>query len=428
MSSKKIITWDTILPSCFKPKRSQSKPKLITRTKTIPQRVVPSSPQRLSISDISNPNSEISINDLSSSLIGSNLQVFTVDELRIISNNFSYTSNFIGEGGFGAVYKGFIDDKLRPGLKAQTVAIKVLDLEGSQGHREWLAEVIFLGQLRHPHLVKLIGYCCENEQRVLVYEYMARGNLDNQLFRRCSVALPWLTRMKIALGAAKGLAFLHEANKPVILRDFKAANILLDSNFKAKLSDFGYARDGPEGDKSHVTTEHILGTKGYVAPEYVMTGHLTTMSDVYSFGVVLLELLTGKRCMDKIRPRREHCLVEWARPLLKNPRKLDIIMDPRLEGQYSVQGAKITTMLAYQCLSHNPKSRPTMGLVVKTLEPLLEMNDIPSHFVYVVPKDGEKKEYVNQVKERKSRDGNRDRHNNLHRRLVNDTDSPGFHR
>ncbi|KAL2933121.1 Serine/threonine-protein kinase RIPK [Bienertia sinuspersici] len=415
MSPKKnIIRWETILPSCFKPKKSHPKlTKSKPKPKNEPNRVVPSSPQRLSISDISNPKSEISMNDLSSSLIGSNLHVFTLDELRIISNNFSYTSNFIGEGGFGAVYKGFIDDKVRPGLKAQAVAIKILDLEGSQGHKEWLAEVIFLGQLRHPHLVKLIGYCCENEQRVLIYEYMARGNLDNQLFRRCSVALPWLTRMKIALGAAKGLAFLHEANKP---------------NFKAKLSDFGYARDGPDGDNSHVTTEHILGTKGYVAPEYVMTGHLTTMSDVYSFGVVLLEILTGKRCMDKIRPRREHCLVEWARPLLKDPRKLDTIMDPRLEGQYSVKGAKIATMLAYQCLSHNPKSRPTMGSVVKTLEPLMEMNDIPMHFVYVVPKDGDKKESSNKIRERPKND-NRVRHNDFHRRLNKGVhNSPGYGR
>lgn len=136
--ASKNISWESILPSCFKPKVSKHKPKLKHRSKTEPKRVVPASPQRISISDINNPNSEISINDLSSSLIGSNLQVFTLDELRIISNNFSYTGNFIGEGGFGAVYKGFIDDKLRPGLKAQAVAIKVLDLEGSQGHNEWL--------------------------------------------------------------------------------------------------------------------------------------------------------------------------------------------------------------------------------------------------------------------------------------------------
>lgn len=418
MVNSNKITWQCLLPSCLKAKGSESKPKPELK------RVVPSSPHRLSMSDISNPDLEISIHELSSSLIGSNLHVFTLDELRIITSNFSYTGNFIGEGGFGAVYKGFIDGNFRPGLKAQSVAVKILDLEGSQGHKEWLAEVIFLGQLRHSHLVKLIGYCCQNEQRVLVYEYMARGNLDNQLFRRCSVALPWLTRMKIAVGAAKGLEFLHDANKPaVIFRDFKAANILLDSDLNAKLSDFGLARDGPEGDKSHVTTEHILGTKGYVAPEYVMTGHLTIMSDVYSFGVVLLELLTGRRSMDKIRPKREHSLVEWVRPLLKDPRKLDLIMDPRLKGQYSAQGVKIAAMLAHQCLSHQPKSRPTMSSVVKTLERLLEMKDIPRHFVYVVPK--EDKDCVKKIQERNKKNGNRHRHTALHMRLShNGSDSP----
>ncbi|XP_074296738.1 serine/threonine-protein kinase RIPK-like [Silene latifolia] len=414
----KRVTWESILPSCFKPKTTKTK----TKTKPEPKRVqvVPNSPQRLSISDLSYGGSEISMNDISNSLLGSYLHAFTLDELRVITSNFSYSSNFIGEGGFGAVYKGFITDKFRPGLKAQTVAVKVLDLDGPQGHKEWLAEVIFLGQLRHPNLVKLIGYCCENEQRVLVYEYMARGNLDNQLFRRCSVALPWLTRMKIALGAAKGLAFLHEESKPVIFRDFKAANILLDADFKAKLSDFGFARDGPEGDKSHVTTEHIMGTKGYVAPEYVMTGHLTIMSDVYSFGVALLELLTGKRSMDKTRARRKLSLVEWARPMLKDPRKIDMIMDPRLEGQYSAQGAKIAAMLAYQCLSHQPKTRPTMRTAVKTLESIMEMKDIPTHFVYEVPKEEEKNISVNKIREKNQNGGNnRVRHYELQKRLGN---------
>ncbi|KAL9228508.1 hypothetical protein vseg_004083 [Gypsophila vaccaria] len=406
MVSKKT-TWESILPSCFKStkiSKSKSKPKSTAEPKRV--QVFPNSPQRLSISDLSNAGSDVSMNDISSSVIGAYLHSFTLDELRVITSSFSYSSNFIGEGGFGAVYKGFINDKFRPGLKAQTVAVKVLDLDGPQGHNEWLAEVIFLGQLRHPNLVKLIGYCCENEQRVLVYEYMARGNLDNQLFRRNSAALPWLTRMKIALGAAKGLNFLHEESKPVIFRDFKAANILLDAGFKAKLSDFGFARDGPDGDKSHITTEHIMGTKGYVAPEYVMTGHLTIMSDVYSFGVVLLELLTGRRSMDKSRPRREHSLVEWARPLIKDPRKIDMIMDPRLEGQYSTQGAKIAAMLAYQCLSHQPKTRPTMRTAVKTLESIMKMDDIPRHFVYEVPKE-----------EVKNLNGNRLRHYALQKRL-----------
>ncbi|GAB4853713.1 hypothetical protein Ancab_017906 [Ancistrocladus abbreviatus] len=337
--------------------------------------------QRLALSD---PNSTTLSEDLSISLAGTNLYAFTLAELRLITQNYS-SSNFLGEGGFGPVHKGFIDDKLRPGLNAQPVAVKLLDLDGTQGHKEWLAEVIFLGQLRHPHLVKLIGYCCEEEQRILVYEYMARGSLENQLFRRFSASLPWITRIKIALGAAKGLAFLHEADNPVIYRDFKASNILLDSDFHPKLSDFGLAKDGPDGDDTHVSTR-VLGTQGYAAPEYIMTGHLTVASDVYSFGVVLLELLTGRRSMDKTRPPREQNLAEWARPQLNIPKRLSRLMDPRLEGQYSETGAKTAASLAYQCLSLRPKGRPTMSVVVKTLEPLMYSDDIPSGpFVYTVP-------------------------------------------
>lgn len=288
------------------------------------------------------------------------------------------------------MYKGFIDDKLRPGLEAQPVAVKVLDLDGKQGHREWLAEVIFLGQLKHPNLVNLIGYCCEDEHRLLVYEYMERGNLENQLFKCYSGTLPWLTRIKIAIGAAKGLSCLHEEEKPVIYRDFKASNILLDCDNTAKLSDFGLAIDGPKGDETHITTR-VMGTHGYAAPEYVMTGHLTTMSDVYSFGVVLLELLTGRRSMDESRPFREQNLVEWSKPFLKDSHKLDRVMDQRLEGQYSTEGARKAAALAHQCLSNNPKSRPTMSTVVKTLEPLMNLNDIPiGPFVYVVPTEGKK--------------------------------------
>ncbi|GFZ04306.1 protein kinase superfamily protein [Actinidia rufa] len=374
------ITFRTILPSCFKANASASEPK---------KSQVSNSSQRISLSDLSNPGSPLSVIDFSNSVIGSNLHVFTLSELKVIAQNFS-SSNYLGEGGFGPVHKGFIDDKTRPGLKAQPVAVKLLDLDGSQGHKEWLTEVIFLGQLRHPHLVKLIGYCCEDEHRLLVYEYMARGNLENQLFRRYSVSLPWSTRVKIAVGAAKGLAFLHGQEKQVIYRDFKASNILLDSDYTAKLSDFGLAKDGPEGDETHVTTR-VMGTQGYAAPEYIMTGHLTAMSDVYSFGVVLLELLTGRRAMDKNRPSREQSLVEWARPLLKDPQKVDRLMDPRLEGQYSMEGAKKASALAYQCLSRNLKSRPTMSNVIKILEPLVDLTDIPlGPFAYIVSNEGEK--------------------------------------
>lgn len=193
--------------------------------------------------------------------------------------------------------------------------------------------------------------------------------------------------MQIALGAAKGLAFLHEAEKPVIYRDFKASNILLDSDYTAKLSDFGLAKDGPEGDDTHVSTR-VMGTHGYAAPEYLMTGHLTAASDVYSFGVVLLELLTGRKSMDKSRPNREQNLADWARSQLKCPRKLGRIMDPRLEGQYSESGAQKAADLAYQCLSHKPKARPKMSEVVKTLELLKDHKDVPvGSFVYTAPKE-----------------------------------------
>ncbi|KAL0558561.1 hypothetical protein IC582_003138 [Cucumis melo] len=375
MTMKKKISWRSFLP----PICGGELPAKATKKVAAKQ----SSFTRISQLDLSNPNSLLS-EDLSISLAGSNIHMFTLGEIKVMTQTFS-TGSFIGEGGFGPVYKGFIDDKLRPGLKAQPVAVKLLDLDGTQGHREWLTEVIFLGQLRHPHLVKLIGYCCEDEHRVLVYEYMPRGSLENQLFRRFSVSLSWSTRMKIALGAAKGLAFLHGAEKPVIYRDFKASNILLDSDYNAKLSDFGLAKDGPDGDDTHVSTR-VMGTEGYAAPEYVMTGHLTAMSDVYSFGVVLLELLTGRRSLDKTRPHREQNLVEYARPMLMDNRKLSRIMDMRLEGQYSETGARKAAALAYQCLSHRPKQRPTMNEVVKILEPLKDYQDMPiGTFVFEMP-------------------------------------------
>ncbi|XP_039127664.1 serine/threonine-protein kinase RIPK-like [Dioscorea cayenensis subsp. rotundata] len=339
------------------------------------------SPRRLSYSDISNSPSLLSPEDLSISLIGSNLHVFTLQELKLVTNGFS-TSQFIGEGGFGPVYKGFIDDKLKPGLKAQPVAVKLLDQDGAQGPKEWQAEVIFLGQLRHQNLVKLIGYCYENEHRMLVYEFMSRGSLENHLFKRFFNTLTWSMRLKIAVGAAKGLAFLHEAEKPVIYRDFKASNILLDSDYSAKLSDFGLAKDGPQGDDTHVSTR-VMGTHGYAAPEYVMTGHLTAKSDVYSYGVVLLELLTGRRSVDKNRPPREQNLVDWAKSYLTDVRKLDRIMDPSMDGQYSLKGAQKAAEVAYQCLSRKPKTRPDMKNVVEALEPLLKLADVPAGpFVY----------------------------------------------
>lgn len=370
--TQKKITWKSIMLSCCTTPEAQ-KPVLKQN-----------SFQRLSLSDMSDPSSPLSVDDLSNSLTGWTLHVFSLAELEVITNYFSW-NNLLGEGGFGPVYKGFVDDKLKPGLEAQPVAVKVLDLKGLQGHREWLAEIVFLGQLRHPNLVKLIGYCSEEEHRLLVYEYMARRSLADQLFQRYSAALPWSIRMKIALGAAKGLAFLHEMDQPVIYRDFKTSNILLDSNYSAKLSDFGLAKDGPEGDDTHVTTS-IMGTRGYAAPEYIMTGHLSTKSDVYGFGVVLLELLTGKEAMDKTLCCRRLSLVQWARPQLKDLKKLDHVLDPRLEGQFSIKGAQGAAALAYKCLSNHPKPRPTMSDVVKILETLQDFDTVfLENLVYVAP-------------------------------------------
>ncbi|KAM0939381.1 putative protein kinase RLK-Pelle-RLCK-VIIa-2 family [Dioscorea sansibarensis] len=300
------------------------------------------------------------------------VNTFTYNELRLATKNFR-PDLILGEGGFGVVYKGVIDNHVRPGFKSTEVAVKVLDPEGFQGDREWLAEVNYLGQFSHPNLVKLIGFCCEDEHRLLVYEYMACGSLEKHLFRRVCLTMPWLTRMKIALGAAKGLACLHGAERPIIYRDFKTSNILLDAEYNAKLSDFGLAKEGPIGDQTHVSTR-VMGTYGYAAPEYVATGHLTAMSDVYGFGVVLLEMLIGRRATDKSRPSREHNLVEWARPLLIRPNKLLRITDPRMEGQFSNKRMQMVANLAYQCLSHNPKGRPTMSEVVTILEPFNDMH------------------------------------------------------
>ncbi|XP_057786735.1 serine/threonine-protein kinase RIPK-like [Salvia miltiorrhiza] len=381
----KALRW--IIPSCLKARISHKMDSRIHVT-------IHNSNSRISLSDISDPGSPLCLSDLSNSKFASNLHIFTLSELKIMTSDFSAV-NFLGEGGFGPVYKGFVDPKCRPGLHPQPVAVKLLDPDGDQGHREWLTEVVLLGQLKHPHLVKLIGYCCEDEHRLLVYEYMARGNLDNHLFRRYA-SLAWETRMKIALGAAKGLAFLHGEEKPVIYRDFKTSNILLDSEYNGKLSDFGLAKDGPEGDETHVSTR-IMGTHGYAAPEYIMTGHLTTKNDVYSFGVVLLELLTGRRAMDKKRPPREQNLVDWAKPYLKDHHKLDVIIDQRLEGQYSTEGARRVAALAHQCLSHSPKSRPTMNHVVKILELITQLRDVP--FVYIAPTEGKADAKINEEDE-----------------------------
>ncbi|KAH9709447.1 putative serine/threonine-protein kinase PBL3 [Citrus sinensis] len=289
-------------------------------------------------------------------LSSSNLKAFTFNELKTATRNFRPDS-LLGEGGFGFVYKGWIDQHslspAKPG-SGMVVAVKKLKPEGFQGHKEWLTEVNYLGQLHHPNLVKLIGYCLEGENRLLVYEFMPKGSLENHLFRRGPQPLSWAVRMKVAIGAAKGLTFLHDAES---------------QEFNAKLSDFGLAKAGPTGDRTHVSTQ-VMGTHGYAAPEYVATGRLTTKSDVYSFGVVLLELLSGRCAVDKTKVGIEQSLVDWAKPYLSDKRKLFRIMDTKLGGQYPQKAAHTAATLALQCLNNEPKLRPRMSEVLAILERL----------------------------------------------------------
>ncbi|KAK9998623.1 hypothetical protein SO802_018226 [Lithocarpus litseifolius] len=303
-------------------------------------------------------------------LQSSNLKSFSFAELKLSTRDFCRDS-VLGQGSFGSVFKGWIDEHTFAAAKPGTgmiIAVKRLSQKSFQGHKEWLAEVNYLGQLTHPHLVKLIGYCMEGEHRLLVYEFMPQGSLEGHLYRT-SDPLSWNHRLKVALDAAKGLAFLHSAKTKVIYRDFKTSDILLDSSYNAKLSDFGLAKDGPTGNATHVSTR-VLGTYGYSAPEYSATGHLTTKCDVYSFGVVLLEMLSGRSVLHM----REPCpsLLKWAKPYLANKRKIFRILDYRIEGQYTIDGAYKAATLALQCLSKEPKFRPTMDKVVTELEQLQE--------------------------------------------------------
>ncbi|XP_077240532.1 serine/threonine-protein kinase PBL27-like [Tasmannia lanceolata] len=296
-------------------------------------------------------------------------QTFTFRELASATKNFRQEC-LLGEGGFGRVYKGRLEST------GQVVAVKQLDRNGLQGNREFLVEVLMLSLLHHPNLVNLIGYCADGDQRLLVYEFMPLGSLEDHLhdIPPDKEALDWNTRMKIAAGAAKGLEYLHDkANPPVIYRDFKSSNILLDEGFHPKLSDFGLAKLGPVGDKTHVSTR-VMGTYGYCAPEYAMTGQLTLKSDVYSFGVVFLELITGRKAIDNNRAAGEHNLVAWARPLFKDRRKFPKMADPLLQGRYPMRGLYQALAVAAMCLQEQATTRPLIGDVVTALSYLASQN------------------------------------------------------
>ncbi|KAE8794356.1 Protein kinase APK1A, chloroplastic [Hordeum vulgare] len=320
-----------------------------------------------------------------------NLRIFTFAELRAATRNFK-PDTLLGEGGFGQVYKGWVDEKTMNPARSGTgmvIAVKKLNQESLQGLEEWQCEVNFLGRISHPNLVRLLGYCLEDRELLLVYEFMAKGSLENHLFRKGGSVqpIPWGLRIRIAMDAARGLAFLHSSEKHVIYRDFKASNILLDTNYNAKLSDFGLARNGPTGGDSHITTR-VMGTYGYAAPEYVATGHLYVKSDVYGFGVVLLEMLTGLRALDTARPAQQLNLVDWAKPYLADRRKLPRLVDPRLEGQYPSKAVLRAAQLTLSCLAGEPKNRPSMAEVVTALEEIEGMR--PRHRRASPEEDGDR--------------------------------------
>ncbi|GAQ85442.1 Protein kinase superfamily protein [Klebsormidium nitens] len=298
-------------------------------------------------------------------------QIFTFRELQAATRDFR-PQNLLGEGGFGRVYKGRLE---RTG---QIVAVKQLDRTGLQGNAEFRVEVSMLSLLHHENLVNLIGYCADGDQRLLVYEFMPLGCLEDHLHDVPPEREPldWYTRMRVAYGAAKGLEYLHDkADPPVIYRDFKSSNILLDVGFHPKLSDFGLAKLGPTGDKTHVSTR-VMGTYGYCAPEYAMTGQLTTKSDVYSFGVVLLELITGRRAIDSSRPRQSN-LVAWARPLFKDRRTFPSMADPLLQGRYPMRALYQAMAVAAMCLQETATLRPQIGDVVMALNHLANQRQEP---------------------------------------------------
>ncbi|CAL9184721.1 unnamed protein product [Musa hybrid cultivar] len=297
------------------------------------------------------------------------VQVFTYKQLHSATGGFGKRS-VVGHGSFGAVYRGALPD-------GRKVAVKLMDRPGKQGEEEFKMEVELLTRLHSPYLLTLIGHCSDGGHRLLVYEFMANGGLQEHLYPTKGSyggisKLDWDTRMQIALEAAKGLQYLHEhVNPPVIHRDFKSSNILLDIYFHAKVSDFGLAKLGSNKAGGHVSTR-VLGTQGYVAPEYALSGRLTTKSDVYSYGVVLLELLTGRVPVDMNRPPGEGVLVTWALPCLSDREKVTQIMDPALEGHYSMKDAVQVAAIASMCVQPEADYRPLMADVVQSLVPLVK--------------------------------------------------------
>ncbi|CAL9757375.1 unnamed protein product [Musa acuminata subsp. burmannicoides] len=291
------------------------------------------------------------------------LPIIDYASLESATNKFS-EGNILGEGGFSHVYKASLNGEA-------FAAVKKLDGGGQDCEREFENEIELLGRIRHPNIVSLLGYCVHGETRMLVYELMQNGSLETQLHGPShGSALPWHTRMKIALDiASRGLEYLHEhCNPPVIHRDLKSSNILLDSDFNAKISDFGLAVIGRNHSKGGLK---VSGTLGYVAPEYLLDGKLTEKSDVYAFGIVLLELLLGRKPVEKMAPSQCQSIVAWAMPQLTDRSKLPSIVDPVIRNTMNLKHLYQVAAVAVLCIQQEPSYRPLITDVLHSLIPLV---------------------------------------------------------
>ncbi|KAK6941517.1 Serine-threonine/tyrosine-protein kinase, catalytic domain [Dillenia turbinata] len=302
--------------------------------------------------------------------LGFSKSAFTYEELAVATNGFS-NANLLGQGGFGYVHRGVLPN-------GKEVAVKQLKAGSGQGEREFQAEVEIISRVHHKHLVSLVGYCIAGSQRLLVYEFVPNNTLEFHLHGEGRPTMEWSIRLKIALGSAKGLAYLHEDCHPKIIhRDIKASNILLDFKFEAKVADFGLAKFSSDVN-SHVSTR-VMGTFGYLAPEYASSGKLTDKSDVFSFGVMLLELITGSRPVDSSQMFMEDSLVDWARPLLTRAledENFDSLVDPRLEGNYNHKEIACMVACAAACVRHSARRRPRMSQIVHALEGDVSLSDL----------------------------------------------------
>ncbi|KAL1823878.1 hypothetical protein ACET3Z_010656 [Daucus carota] len=295
---------------------------------------------------------------------------FNYQELAMATDGFS-DANLLGQGGFGYVHRGVLPN-------GKEVAIKRLKAGSGQGEREFQAEVEIISRVHHKHLVSLVGYCMTGAERLLVYEFVPNNTLEFHLHGKGRPTMEFTTRLRIALGAAKGLAYLHEdCNPKIIHRDIKAANILLDFNFEAKVADFGLAKITSEVN-THVSTR-VMGTFGYLAPEYASSGKLTDKSDVFSFGIMLLEMVTGRRPVDSAQTFMDDSLVDWARPLLNRALEegnFDDLVDTRLQKDYNPSEMSRMVACAAACVRHSARRRPRMSQVVRALEGDMSLSDL----------------------------------------------------